>query len=240
MIAHQEHWNLPAPPGFQGLRGDLPLEVYEQALPHWRQDGATYFVTFRLNDSLPQEKLHELRAFKSEFANRRANQRRPNSKVTSRGEMAREIMRRVEGWLDEGSGDCCLRPASVASIVLEAMLSTDGSRCELDCCVVMPNHVHAVVRPLHPREDPLENIIRTWKGTSARLINELLGRSGVLWQRESFDRIVRDEEHLWRVLQYIGDNPSKASLTAAEALLWIRPEWVKLGWCFECSVGLGQ
>ena len=57
------NWNLPAPPGFQGQRDDLPLKIYQQHLPHWRQDGATYFVTFRLHDSLPQAKLRELEAF---------------------------------------------------------------------------------------------------------------------------------------------------------------------------------
>jgi hypothetical protein len=29
------------------------LRVYRRSLPHWRQDGATYFVTFRLGDSIP-------------------------------------------------------------------------------------------------------------------------------------------------------------------------------------------
>ncbi|MCE2692854.1 MAG: hypothetical protein LW645_01085 [Verrucomicrobiaceae bacterium] len=28
---------------------------YERNLPHWRQPGVTYFITFRLNDSLPRE-----------------------------------------------------------------------------------------------------------------------------------------------------------------------------------------
>src|SRR5438270_11212711 len=53
-------WNLPAPPGFQGLDPDKPVTVYQRHLPHWRQDGATYFVTFRLADALPQSKLDEL------------------------------------------------------------------------------------------------------------------------------------------------------------------------------------
>lgn len=53
-------WNLSAPPEFQGLRDDLPLTVYFRHLPHWRQEGATYFVTFRLIDALPKAKLHEL------------------------------------------------------------------------------------------------------------------------------------------------------------------------------------
>jgi putative transposase len=52
-------------------------------------------------------------------------------------------------------------------------------------------------------------------------------------QRESFDRIVRDEEHLWRVVQYIGANPRRAGLLVGETSLWIRPEWVELGWRFE-------
>ena len=36
-------WNLDPPPGFQGLREDLPLRTYTRHMPHWRQDGATYF-----------------------------------------------------------------------------------------------------------------------------------------------------------------------------------------------------
>ena len=36
------------PPGFQGLRADIPIVIYRRNLPHWRQVGASYFVTFRL------------------------------------------------------------------------------------------------------------------------------------------------------------------------------------------------
>jgi hypothetical protein len=34
------------------------VEMLEANLPHWHQVGALYFVTFRLSDSIPQEKLH--------------------------------------------------------------------------------------------------------------------------------------------------------------------------------------
>lgn len=50
-------WNLTPPPGFQGLDPHRPLTVYYRFLLHWRQDGATYFVTFRQQDSLPRVKL---------------------------------------------------------------------------------------------------------------------------------------------------------------------------------------
>ncbi|MDA0839500.1 MAG: hypothetical protein O2857_17165 [Planctomycetota bacterium] len=36
------------------------IRVYRRNLPHWRQDGTTYFVTFRLGDSLPAEVLERL------------------------------------------------------------------------------------------------------------------------------------------------------------------------------------
>jgi hypothetical protein len=59
--------NLPSPPGFQGLHPDKPVTTYVRHLPHWRQGGATYFVTFRLGDSLPQSKLDELDQMRREW-----------------------------------------------------------------------------------------------------------------------------------------------------------------------------
>ena len=137
-------WNLPPPPGFQGLREDLPLTVYQLGLPHWRQEGATYFVTFRPHDSLPQTKLAELRAIKADWERRHS----PPRSAEVLEDLTRETMRRVEMWLDQGMGFCCLRRPAISKLVSDAMCATDGSACELGCYVVMPNHVHAVVRPL--------------------------------------------------------------------------------------------
>jgi hypothetical protein len=50
------------------------------------------------------------------------------------------------------------------------------------------------------------------KGTSARSINNLLGTAGALWQEESFDRIVRDQNEYDEKLQYMWNNPVKAGL----------------------------
>ena len=48
-------------PEFYGLDPAKPLSVYRRNLPHWRQDGATYFVTFRLADSVPLDKVRQWR-----------------------------------------------------------------------------------------------------------------------------------------------------------------------------------
>lgn len=226
------NWNLPPPLGFLGLRDHVPLTVYEELLPHWRQAGATYFVTFRLNDSLPQSKLHELRQFKAEWERRHP----PPRSSTLRDEVAREMFRRIEGWLDQGHGSCILWDSKLAERVVQALHTHDGKDYELGCYVVMANHVHAIVRPLVPSENDVEDILKIWKGRSAYEINRQRGANGTLWQRESYDRIIRDEEHLWRVIQYIGRNPRNAGATPATCPLWIRPSWVQCGWRFTENV----
>jgi putative transposase len=208
-------WNLPPPPGFQGLREDKPLEIYVRHLPHWRQEGATYFVTFRLSDSLPQVKLDEL-------ANRRREweQRYPppwGKEALER--LAREHATYVEKWLDQGMGSCLLKEPTFALYLTEAMHHFDGERYELDAYVVMPNHVHAIVRPLACTQHPLETIVGSWKQFSGKRMNWRAGTKGNQWQPESYDRIVRDEEHLYRCLQYIGRNPANARLTRTECPL---------------------
>lgn len=137
-------WNRPPPPGFQGLRPDLPIEVYIRNLPHWRQDGATYFVTYRLADSLPQIKLRELSELKAEWERRH----RPPYSEDALQSLARETMERVERWLDEGHGTCLLRKKDCAAHIVDSIPFFEGDRYELGCYVVMPNHVHVIVRPL--------------------------------------------------------------------------------------------
>ncbi len=222
-------WNLPPPPGFQGLREDLPLKVYMRHLPHWRQEGATYFVTFRLADSLPQVKLNELKHLRREWENRHA----PPWNTEALKILDRQVAERVEGWLDQGMGSCLLKNPSHAALLTEAMHHFDGARYELGAYVVMPNHAHVLVRPMMCDDQPLEAILGCWKQFSSRRINKQTGDKGELWQDECYDRIVRDEEHLYHCLQYIGRNPGKAALARNACPLWVRHEWVALGWKFE-------
>ena len=220
-------WNLPAPTGFRGLDPHLPVTRYERHLPHWRQAGATYFVTFRLGDSLPQGKLNELEGCKREWERKYPV---PWSEIVWR-RFAEELGEQVDAWLDQGIGCCSLRIGSARTQVTGAIHFFDGQRYEVDCYVVMPNHVHVIVRPFD--EHPLERILQSWKRYSAREINALLGQDGQFWQEESYDQIVRDEAHLFHCVQYIGTNPTRAGLSVDEFTRWIRPEWEHVGWRFE-------
>jgi putative transposase len=105
-------------------------------------------------------------------------------------------------------------------------------RYELGAYVIMPNHVHLIIRPLQPASHPLEKILQSWKTFTARKINLLFDQSDTLWQHESYDRIIRDEEHLWRSIDYIGMNPARAALPPNDFRLWIRSTWQRCGWRF--------
>jgi len=222
-------WNLDPPPGFQGLDPGKPITAYQRHLPHWRQDGAAYFATFRLHDSLPQCKLRELEGIRAEWERRHS----PPRSIEAIEDITRRVVEQVERWLDEGQGSCVLKEGRLAAHVTAGMHHFDGERYELDCYCVMPNHVHVIVRPLFPDAHALEDILGAWRLFSSRRINKELRRSGTLWQEESFDRIIRDAEHLYRAIQYIGSNPDKAALPRDACPLWIRPQWEALGWTFE-------
>jgi REP element-mobilizing transposase RayT len=221
-------WNLTAPPGFRGLRPDADVTMYVRHLPYWRQPGATYFVTFRLGDSLPQAKLRELAAWRAQWQRRHPP---PHSdEIWQR--YSHEVMRRIEVWLDQGMGSCLLRQPEASATVCRALHQFDSQRYELASYIIMPNHVHVLVRPLDERDEALERILHSWKRYAAHEINLQRVRRGPLWQEESFDRIVRDEEHLYRCLQYIGSNAARAGLPLEACPRWARPDWESLGWGF--------
>ncbi|MFV1965616.1 MAG: hypothetical protein ACC628_09360 [Pirellulaceae bacterium] len=94
------NFNLPPPPGFRGLNPDVPVAIYCRHLPHWRQAGATYFVTFRLADALPREKLQFLKRLRREWERTHLP---PRTEEDWRA-YAREVTNSAERWLDEGYG----------------------------------------------------------------------------------------------------------------------------------------
>lgn len=156
--------------------------------------------------------------------------------------LSKEVMVRFEKWLDQGAGECRLRRKDGWTQVSNAMHFFDGDRYELGCFVVMPNHAHVVVKPLLTGNHPLEKLLQSWKRHSSREIHKLdakrarihaAGSHPPLWQPESFDRIIRDEEHLYRVIQYIGRNPRLANLPLGHYCIWLKPEWDLLGYRFE-------
>jgi len=226
-VAVSDSFNLDPPPGFRGLDPDLPIRKYIRHLPHWRQDGASYAVTFRLADSLPKAKLDMLASMRREWE---AKFPEPRSEKAWQ-QYARSVTSRVNEWLDQGSGECHFKRTEVADELARAILHFHNERYHIASYVVMPNHCHLIMRPFVGYE--LEDLIGAIKGVTSRFVNRKLGRKDELWQQESFDRILRDEEHLYNAIQYIGNNPLIAGLPQSQWFRWVDPEWEALKWGFR-------
>jgi REP element-mobilizing transposase RayT len=118
--------------------------------------------------------------------------------------------KKVEEYLDAGSGRCQLRDPRVASMVVNAIRYWDGKRYTTFAGCVMPNHAHVVFRSLP--EYPLASVVGRWKSYTAKMANRILDAKGRFWEREYYDRLLRDGAEFDRAVQYVKSNPERAGL----------------------------
>lgn len=180
-------------------------------LPHFKVERGTYFVTYRLADSLPRELQERFREQLRILATTTEAERQRLI-----GNLRVEHAREIERQLDRGLGRCHLCRSEIARLVVEALRYFDEKRYHLHEWVVMPNHVHALLTPVLPHR--LGEIVKAWKQYSALRANRFLGCQGErFWQTESFDRWVRNEAERVRIVRYIRENPVRAGLCTGEA-----------------------
>jgi REP element-mobilizing transposase RayT len=180
-------------------------------LPHVKREGASYFITFRLVDSMPHEVLMTFERERAEAIKKHTTRRGPPEE---REEINREFLRKVERFLDKGVGGCHLRKPEIATLVANALKHFDRERYEMREWAIMPNHVHVIVWPMP--NHLLSEILKSWKTFTSREANKILGRTGeTFWQRESFDHWIRDDDEKARIARYIRNNPVIAGLCAA-------------------------
>ena len=104
----------------------------------------------------------------------------------------------------------------------------------LDAFVVMPNHIHGIlfIDPVgapygRPQGSPLQAVVGAYKSLVHRNALLMAKRNGLflghLWQRNYWEHVVRNDEELNRIREYIRNNPHtweedrlyKMNLTAA-------------------------
>jgi REP element-mobilizing transposase RayT len=177
-------------------------------LPHWEKDIGLYFITFHLADSLPQqvlEKIAERHRILLEAKHLKANLL-PSQEVL----IAEFSPAKLEEYFDRGAGACSLRDPRIAELTVNALRFWEGKRYRLVAWCVMPNHVHVVCRLLPGQQ--LGKVLLGWKSFTGRKANEILNRSGAFWQREYYDRLIRDGEEFERAVHYVLSNPERAGL----------------------------
>jgi tRNA threonylcarbamoyl adenosine modification protein (Sua5/YciO/YrdC/YwlC family) len=196
--------------GFQPMNPHDEISIHRGAyLPHWSQTGATYAVTFRLVDALPNKVVADWELERRNIV-LTAQQQKRDLTDSEQARLAKLFSEKIEHYLDAGHGKCWLRDDRVATVVRNALTHFQSERYELHAWCIMPNHVHAVVRPKEGHT--LSEILHSWKSFTAKEANRLLNRPDPFWQRESYDRLIRNESELRKEIRYVMENPEKAGL----------------------------
>ena len=166
-------------------------------LPHLSQQQKLYAVTFRLQDSLPKMAIESyLKECKELYGD---DQSAFKSKLES------FMHKKMMEYLDMGYGECLLRNPDARKIIEEAFRYIHENMATVHAYVIMPNHVHIV---LETKEDvEIQQVMHNLKRYTASKINQLLQREGSVWQREYYDRIIRNEAHYENAIKYIINNP---------------------------------
>jgi len=174
----------------------MDKHFHRRNLPHLYFNDGIYFITSRLINSIPMEKLEQLK----------------NETKNISDEKQKRLFKKYDVLMDSGEyGEKYLKNPKCAEIVKDTLHYPDGKEYKLICYCIMPNHFHLVFELLQNNKG-ISKIMQSIKRISARDCNTILSRSGAFWQDESFDRWVRDEKELYFVIRYILLNPVTAGL----------------------------
>jgi len=156
-----------------------------KVLPHIDLEGYYQFVTFRTHDSL-DDYIARVRA----------------QEIESKKQ---EYI--IDRYLDNSSKGAYLN-GEVLAYLKDFLHSLDGDLYELVAYMVMPNHVHILFR----QTDALDTTMQKIKGASAFAINKMLDRKGKFWEKNYYDKVIRDVSQFRVVYDYIKYNALKANL----------------------------
>ena len=160
-------------------------------LPHINQKFHYQFITFRTKDSTD--------AFVQ--------------KLLSRNNIQTKVQQyQLDEYLGSSISGAYLN-AKVIDVVKTYLLAIDKSLCDVIAFSIMPNHVHI----LFVQNDDISKIVQHIKGGLSFVVNKELKKSGVLWQKDYFDKGIRDEKHFNLVYEYIKNNALKAGLKDADS-----------------------
>jgi REP element-mobilizing transposase RayT len=198
--------------------------------------GYTFFVTYRLNGTLPVEVIERLKQEREKELKVIAGYDNSAVRKEKYKSYQSQYFSKFDKLLDgAGYGPTWLKDDKAAQIVKDTMHYFDKKSYDLICYTIMSNHVHQVFTPIVSqnvtrsetsgnkvtRVDGNEanaslyivsKILQDLKSKTALKCNKILNRSGIFWQHESYDHVVRDDNELKRIVNYVLNNPVKVDL----------------------------
>jgi len=163
-------------------------------IPHYEAGGIYQSLTYRLADSLPQEVLREAGRADCQSASSPDKTTSSHDKTAScmqerysRGDtadcqsalpalLAMKKRKLIEKYLDNGYGSCLLGNPTCAQMIVDNWKFFDGERYDLIAYVVMPNHVHLLIKTYENWS--LGKLVKTWKSFTAKAIRGLYEGKG--------------------------------------------------------------
>ncbi len=164
-------------------------------VPHFSSSDVIQFITYKLHDSVPPVAEEVISA-------RATHQMSPHERLEDHDDL-----------LDKGYGSCILKYPEVAKSVIDTWHFHHEKKYHLLGWVVMPNHVHVLIKP--HRNNEISRIIQSWKSYSSKKIK--MSPTGMsidekIWMRGYWDRFIRDNDDFYTTLNYIHENPIRAGL----------------------------
>lgn len=184
-------------------------------LPHVQTMNSYLFVTWKLAFKLPQPLQDKLSDFNLKVLNKSIER---NSSSTEDSDYLKDKLyfEYYDTLLGQDkSVPQTLNQPALAKVVVTALHFYDIKQYSLICYCVMPNHVHLIINPLEKTKGTpylLSDIMRNIKGYTSKEINKILLSTGMVWQQESYDRVMRTEKELQNTIEYTLYNPVKAGL----------------------------
>ncbi|TWU39739.1 transposase [Novipirellula artificiosorum] len=204
---------------------------YERHLPHQVPSGFPIFLTWNLKGSLPHQVIQEIEAEASRL--KATPLRRDESEHDRKLRHAKLLFVKRDRSLDNECREYVrlssltgvprvslerltyddrpmwLADSAAACEVAKSILWGVPARYQLWAFVVMGNHVHCLLSP----NVELQIVTQGIKGFTSHQINRLQNSTGrTFWQDESFDHWARDEQEMYRIIEYIEQNPVSAKL----------------------------
>lgn len=135
---------------------------HRRNLPHLYFTDGLYFITYRLANSMPYEKLAEVNSNPADWDFNKY----------------KRVFIKYDNLLDSGNyGINYLKQKELADVCRETLHYPDGNNYKLICYCIMPNHIHLVFKLL-PQNKGIDKIMQSIKRISSRKCNLLLGKEG--------------------------------------------------------------
>jgi putative transposase len=108
----------------------------------------------------------------------------------------------------------CFSNGEVAKIVIDEIeFRRIHNEVKVFCFCLMPDHLHVLLSLTENYQESLQNWVSAFKRYTSKQVNELFGVKP-LWQKNFYDHVVRKDESLLKIAEYIVNNPVRKGLAS--------------------------